>query len=369
MQETEIFYRSETASNNILNVDMGKNFRSEVSPVYEEGNSDLDNAVADPAGVTAGYSTFSENSNDTEKLNLKVAEENYKIPRISSQKCENIKNNLVYSLPGNNFVHVSSTNSYPLPQRNVTSILGYLGKGSTNPKVRRTSVNHTSSLAHCTYPYDPSSCKKISSHLRTRGYQIDENKNAGVSRITSNGTRLLPVKMMSEVENADDFDKLTHYLMETSAGEFELENVFNPLLFHHLLTSCTDMCISGFNKHHHAGCYRVSPVVSTDTQPNKDTVKNCSEYEDDATLSNMEVDVARSKHFINSIEENCVMNDNGTLERNTDVLEDNRTQFHTGDEIVANVSSSSDMNLVSAVEVSNVNHSAPYDISLDINKH
>lgn len=367
MQETEISFRSETASNNILNMDMGKNFRSEVSPVNEEGNLDLNNTVADPASITAGYSKFSENSNDTEKLNLKVAEENYNIPRISSQKCENVKNSLVHSLPGNSFVHISSTNSYPLPQSNVTSIRGYLGKGNTNPEVRRTSVNHTSSLAHCTYPYDPSSCKKISSHLRTQGYQIHENWNAGVSRTTSNGTRLLPIKMTSEVEDADDFDKLTHYLMETSAREFELENVFNPLLFHHLLTSCTDMCISGFSKHP-VGCYHVSPVVSTNTQPNKDTVKNCSEYEDDAILSNMEVDVARSKHLINDIEENYDMNDIGTLERNTDVAEDNRTLFHTGGEIVANVSASSDMNSVSLVEVSHVNHSAPYDISLYINK-
>jgi hypothetical protein len=368
MQETEIPFMSEMASNNVLNMDMSKNFRSKVSPVNEEGNSDLDNTVADPAGVTAGYFKFSKNSNDTEKLNLEVAEENYKIPRISSQKCGNVKNSLAYSLPGNNFVHtsISSTNSYPLPQSDVTSVLGYLEKGSTNPEVRRTAVNHTSSLAHCTYPYDSSSCKKISSHLRTR-YKIHENWNAGVSKTVSNGTRL-PVKMRSEVEDADDFDKLTRYLMETSAREFDLENVFNPLLFHHLLTLCTDTCISGFGKHHHVECYHVSPVVSTNTQPSKYMIKNCNDYEDDTTFRNIEVDIARSQYLINSIEDNCDMNEVGTLERNVNVAEDNRTWFQTDGEIVANISSSSDMNSVSVMEVSNANHSVPYDISLDINK-
>ncbi|XP_069677731.1 C2 domain-containing protein 3 isoform X2 [Periplaneta americana] len=50
-------------------------------------------------------------------------------------------------------------------------------------------------------------------------------------------TRSPSVEMRQE-EGIEEFDKLTDYLMQTSARELELENVFNPLLFQHLLSSC-----------------------------------------------------------------------------------------------------------------------------------
>lgn len=298
VQETEISFRSETASNNASNVDVSKNFRSEVPPINEEQNSEIDNTVANCMDITVDYSKFSEN------LNFNVAEENYTFPKTSCQKYENVKNSIVYSLPSNDCLHVSSTDSFPPPQSNVTSILDYLEKGTSNPEVRRTSLNHTSSLAHVSYPSDSSRCKNISSHIRTKGYKIHENWNEGISKIVANGTRLLPVKMKSGAQGTEDFDKLTHYLMETSAREFELENVFNPLLFHHLLTSCTEVYIPGVGKQCHIECHHVSSEVGSSAQRNTDIVTNCSDYDGDATLRNVEVDAARSKHLMHIPKEN-----------------------------------------------------------------
>ncbi|XP_033608790.1 uncharacterized protein LOC111867995 isoform X4 [Cryptotermes secundus] len=378
IQETEISFRPETASNNISNTEGSKNLRGEISP-ENEGNSDLGSTVANSPEVTAG-SKYSEDPNNRESVHFKVAKENYKIPQISSQKYENFKNSMVYSLPSNNFVYISSTNSYPLPQSNVSNIQGYLPKRSENHVVRRTPVNHMSLLANASYPDDSSSCKKISSHLRTQGNQIHNNWNEGVSKTVSNGTSG-EQEMRSDAEDTDDFDKLTDYLMETSARELELENVFNPLLFHQLLSTCNEMYISGFNKQHHVGCHHVSSQVRSNAQPNKDSVKICSDY-DDTTHADMEVDVASSEHLMYILEENthvmndslCIksnegnhrMNEAGTMERNVGMTKENRTQFHTDGEIMANVSSASDMNLMSAVEVSNMNQSSSCDISLDI---
>jgi hypothetical protein len=284
IQENENSFSSEAASRNASNIEGRKNVRSEISPVNEEGtkgNSNLDITIANSPEVTAGDSKFSENLNVTENLHLKVAEENYEIHRISSQKCENVQNSIVYSLPSNNFVNISNTSSYPLRQSDATNIRDYLDKEGENAIVRRTSVNHTSTLANLSYPSDSGSCKKISSRLRTQGYKIRENWNEGVSKTVSNGTRLLPVEMRSEVEDTDDFDKLTDYLMETSARELELENVFNPLLFHQLLSSCNGMYIYGFGNQHHVEYCHVSSQVSNDAQPNTDALKNCCDYEDD----------------------------------------------------------------------------------------
>jgi hypothetical protein len=105
-------------------------------------------------------------------------------------------------------------------------------------------------------------------------------------------------------------------------------------------------------------------------------------YDDDATLRNVEADVARSQRLmyiakynrcaindrlcINSNQGNCDMNEAGTMERDVGMTEENRPRFHADGEIMANVSSSSDMNSVSAAEVSNVNQSLLYDILLDI---
>lgn len=297
IQETENSFSSQAASHVATSTKERKSSKSEiVSFVSEEtnkGNPDFKVTIEEsPGQVTLGYSKFSTNSNDMEMFCSKGAEKNHQIPRNFSHRCENFRTRIMCPLQANNFAKFSGTNKHLLPQNNVTNIQCYLEKKSENGIVRKASVNHRGSLANVCYPYDPVS-SKTSSCLRTCGYQLSENWNKGVSSTVSNETGLLPVEIRSEVEDTDSFDKMTDYLMETSAKELELENVFNPLLFHQLLSSCSELKISGFDNKHNVECHCRSPQVSNDTQPSTETVDNCSDCEGAAELENVEDDVRR----------------------------------------------------------------------------
>jgi hypothetical protein len=362
IQETENSISSQSVSHSITNTNEKKNSRSKaLSFLHEEANEGTPNfevTIADsPNQVTMGYSRLATNTNDTEGFHLKAAEENRNIPRNCSKKCEHFQSNIVYPLQMN------------IPPSNVTNIQCCVEKENENDIVR-TSMNHTGSLVNVCYPYYPGSCSKTSTHLRRSGCELADWKEV-VCKPVLNGTRLLPVERRSETEDTDDFDRLTDYLMKTSARELELENVFNPLLFHQLLSSCSGLDISGFCNRHDIEHCCMSPKVS------KETVGNCSDYKGVAILGNVEVDVTRTQSLlynskntthlrndspcVNSNSEKCDVSEAETKERNFETTEESRVH-HTEGEVMASVSSL-DMG------ISNVKHLDPCGSSLETTEH
>jgi len=187
-------------------------------------------------------------------------------------------------LPINNFAGFSSTSPNPLPQSNVTNSQTRLGKGSENGIATKTSVNRTSSLADTHYPKDFGSGSKISS--RMCGCELDEIWNEGVSKNESNGTRLQHVDMRLRFEHTDDSYGPTDYLMEMCARHLEVDSVFNPLLFHQLLSSCNKLNISGFSSKHDAE-HHYQSEGGNNAESSSETTENCSGIGGAAALVNV----------------------------------------------------------------------------------
>lgn len=291
VQQSGISLSSQATSHTVTNKKQSTSSKSEILFVNEEtykGNPDFKVTVEkSPEQVTVNYSKFSTNTNDKEIFCLKDAEENNQLSRNFSQKCGKFPASIVCPLRANNLAKFSGTNMHSPSQNNITYIQHCLQKKIEDHIVRKASVNHTCSLADVSCPCDPVS-SKTSSCLRTHGYQLSENSNKDVSKTISNQTGFLPVEIRSEAEDTDGFDKITDYLMEMSARELELENVFNPLLFYQLLSSCSELKISGFGNKHNFECYHGSPQVSKNTQPGTETADCFSNCEGAAEFGNVE---------------------------------------------------------------------------------
>jgi hypothetical protein len=188
------------------------------------------------------------------------------------------------SLPIIDFAGLPSTSTNSLAQRNVTSSQTRFGKGSENGIATKTSVNHTSSLADTCYHNDFGSGSKTSS--RMCGCELGEIWNEGVSKSESNGTRLQHVDMRLQFEHTDDSYRPTDYFMEMCARRLKVDSVFNPLLFHQLLSSFNELNISGFSDQHDVECHYESEG-STNAEPSTETVENCSGIGGAAALVNV----------------------------------------------------------------------------------
>lgn len=188
------------------------------------------------------------------------------------------------SLPINNFAGLSSANPNSPPQSNVTNSQTRLGKGSENGIATKTSVHHKISLADTRYPKDFGSRSKTSS--RTCGCELREIWNEGVSKNESNGTRLQHVDMRLQFEHTGDSYGPTDYLMEMCAKHLEVDSVFNPLLFHQLLSSCNKLNISGFSSQHDVERHYQSEG-GNNAEPSSETIENFSGIGGAAALVNV----------------------------------------------------------------------------------
>jgi hypothetical protein len=213
---------------------------------------------------------------------VNVAERNYEVPVPFCQECENVTSSIMCSLPIN-FAGLSSASAHSQPQNNVTNSQTRLGKGSENGIATKTSVNPRSSLADTRYPKDFGSCSKTSS--RMCGCELGEIWNEGVLRNESNGTRLQHVDMRLRFEHTDDSYGPTDYLMEMCARHLEVDSVFNPLLFHQLLSSCNNLNISGFSGQRDAERHYQSEG-GNNLEPSSETIENCSGVGGAAALVN-----------------------------------------------------------------------------------
>lgn len=270
--EAENSFTSEAGSHTAANTKYGNSTKTAVvSSVNEEvyeGNSVLE--ITNLSEGAVGNSKFSVNTNDTERSHLKVAEQHYKMPKNFCQECGNVTSSLACLLPSNNFAGCSNTSTNSLPQSSVTSSQIKFKKGRQNGVGTNISVNHTSSLADSCYPNDFGSGSKTSS--RMCGSEVGEIQNEGVPKTVSNGTRLQHVDMRLQFEHTDDSYTPTDYLMEMCARHLEVDSVFNPLLFHQLLSSCNELNISGFGSQNGERHYQSAD--STNAEPSSKTVEN-----------------------------------------------------------------------------------------------
>jgi hypothetical protein len=218
------------------------------------------------------FKAFS-NKIGTERFRVKVAEQNYEVPVHFCQGCENVTSNIMCSLTINNFAGLSSASTNSPPQSNVTDSQTRLENGSENVIATKTSVNHRSSLEDTCYPQDFGSGSETSS--RMCGCKLGETWNGSVPKNESNGTTLQRVDMRLQFEHADDRYWPTDYLLEMCARHLEVDSVFNPLLFQHLLSSYNKLNISGFSgrhdveRHHHS-------EGGNNAEPSSETIENCS---------------------------------------------------------------------------------------------
>lgn len=232
------------------------------------------------------------------------------------------------SLLINNFAGRSSASFHSPPQSNVTNSQTRLGKGNENGIATKTSVNRRSSLADTRYRKDFGSGSKTSS--RMRGCELGEIWNEGVSKNESNGTRLQHVDMRLRFEHTDDSYGPTDYLMEMCAGHLEVDSVFNPLLFHQLLSSCNKLNISGFSNQHDAERHYQSEG-SNNPEPRSETIENCSGVGGAAALVNVtrtecltyspkeRTRVRNDRLCVNGNSRNCDVNMAGTEETEENV--------------------------------------------------
>jgi hypothetical protein len=234
-----------------------------------------------------------------------VAEQNYEVTVHFCQGCENVTSSIMCSLSINNFAGLSSASTNSLPQSNVTKSQTRLGIGSENVIAPKTSVHHTRSLADTRYPKDFGSGSETSS--RMCGCELGEIGNEGVSKNESNGTRLRHVDMRLQFEHTDDSYGPTDYLMEMCTRHFEVDSVFNPLLFHQLLSSCNKLNISGFSTRRDAERHYKSER-GNNAEPSPETIENCSGIGGGAAL----VNVTRTECLMYSPKERTPMQ-NGRL--------------------------------------------------------
>ena len=188
------------------------------------------------------------------------------------------------SLPINNFAGVSSASMNSQPQSNITNSQTRLGKGSENVIATKTSAHHRNSLADTPYPKDFGSRSKTSS--RTCGCELRDIWNESVSKNESNGTRLQHVDMRLQFEHADDPYGPTDCLMEMCARHLEVDSVFNPLLFHQLLSSCNKLNISGFSSQHDVE-RRYQSEGGNNAESSAETTENCGGIGGAAALVNV----------------------------------------------------------------------------------
>jgi hypothetical protein len=286
IHETENPFRSEAASHTVSNSKDGKCTETAAvsSVIVEAYEGNLDLKITNLSQVAVGCSKLSIDKNDTEGSHVKVAEQNCEVPVQFCQECENVTTSIMCSLPINNFAGVSSASPNSPPQSNVTNNQTRLGKGSENGVATKISVNHSSSMADTRYPKDFGTRSKTSSGVC--GCELGEIRNEGVSNHESNGTRLQHVGMRLQLEHTDDSYGPTDYLMEMCARHHEMDSVFNPLLFHQLLSSCNKLNISGFSSQHDVECHYQSEG-SKNAEPSSETIENRSGIGGAAALVNV----------------------------------------------------------------------------------
>ena len=287
-----------------------------------------------PELIAVGCLKLSVNKNGTERSHVKVSEQNYEAPVHFCQECENITSSIMCSLPINNFAGLSSASPNSSPQSNVINSQSRLGKEGENVIATKTSVNHTGSLADTRYPTDFGSHSKTPS--RMCGCELGETWNEGVSKNESNGQRLQHVDMRLQFEHMDDSYGPTDYLMEMCARHLEVDSVFNPLLFHQLLSSCNKLNISGSSGQHDAERERhYQSEGGNNAEPSSQTTENCSGIGSAASL----VNVTRTECLVDSsLERTHIRNDRLYVNSNSGNCDVNRARTEEMEENVNKIS-------------------------------
>jgi len=282
--------------------------------------------------VNKNGTELSLNKNGTETSCVKVAEQNYEVPVHFCQGCENVTNNIMCSLPINNFAGLSSTSTNSRPRSNVTNSQTRLGKGNQNVIAKKTSVNHVSSLEDTCYPQDFGSGNKTSS--RMCGCELGEIWDGSVSKNESNGTRLQHVDMRLRFENTDDHYWPTDYLMGMCTRHLEVDSVFNPLLFQHLLSSYNKLNISGFSGQQDVERHYQSEGGSN-AEPSSETIENCSGIGG----AGAHVNVTRTECLMYSPKERThIRNDGPCINSNSGNCDVNRARTEETEENINKVS-------------------------------
>ena len=361
IHENENSFRSEAASHTVSNTKDGKCTETvSVSSVNEEvyegklvlkitnlsviavGCSNLSvnkngtelsvNKNGTELSVNKNGTELSLNKNGTETSCVKVAEQNYEVPVHFCQGCENVTNNIMCSLPINNFAGLSSTSTNSRPRSNVTNSQTRLGKGNQNVIAKKTSVNHVSSLEDTCYPQDFGSGNKTSS--RMCGCELGEIWDGSVSKNESNGTRLQHVDMRLRFENTDDHYWPTDYLMGMCTRHLEVDSVFNPLLFQHLLSSYNKLNISGFSGQQDVERHYQSEGGSN-AEPSSETIENCSGIGG----AGAHVNVTRTECLMYSPKERThIRNDGPCINSNSGNCDVNRARTEETEENINKVS-------------------------------
>jgi len=189
-----------------------------------------------------------------------------------------------------------------------------------------------SSLEDTCYPQDFGSGSKTSS--RMSGCELGEIWNGSVPKNESNGTRLQQVDMRLQFEHTDDRYWPTDYLMEMCARHLEVDSVFNPLLFQHLLSSYKKLKISGFSGQCDVERHYQSEG-GNNAEPSSETIENCSGI----VGAGAHVNVTRTECLMYSPKERThIRNDGLCVNSNSGNCDVNRARMEETEENISEVS-------------------------------